>query len=151
MVRELTGNLYEDNLARAVDSGHTFSQVLELKPGRRAKHGEAVSADILLSTVVARERGVISTGESHRILRIARALSGYPWMGSTSADTLWGSVIERTRHRGGRQRIPVPQGIGSCGFLNDLTFSELAIAVETARAVELEAEDRRIGAKTFVD
>jgi 3-dehydroquinate synthase len=45
-------------------------------------------------------------------------------------DLLWQSLEERTVHRNGFQRIPMPQGIGKCVFLNDVTFEEIVSAVQ---------------------
>ena len=53
MLEELQPNLFEEDLARKVDFGHTFSYGLETRHEAHLLHGEAVLLDILLSTVIA--------------------------------------------------------------------------------------------------
>ena len=48
MLEELQPNLFEDELARKVDFGHTFSYGLETQPDTELLHGEAVLIDILI-------------------------------------------------------------------------------------------------------
>jgi 3-dehydroquinate synthase len=46
------------------------------------------------------------------------------------AHLLWQSLIERTYHRNGLQRVPMPDGIGNCIFLNDINMNEIESAVK---------------------
>ena len=52
MLTELGPNLYERDLSRPVDYGHTFSKVLEMLPGNELMHGEAVNVDGYLCAVI---------------------------------------------------------------------------------------------------
>ncbi len=47
MIKELEPNLYESNLERCVDFGHTFSLALEMNDVNNLLHGEAVTIDIV--------------------------------------------------------------------------------------------------------
>jgi len=38
---------------------------------------------------------------------------------------------ERTNHRNGLQRVPMPYGIGECVFLNDIKLNEIQSAYYT--------------------
>ena len=48
-------------------------------------------------------------------------------------DLLWQSLTERTYHRNGFQRVPMPGGIGNCVFLNDINMDEIEAAVKTLK------------------
>ncbi len=67
MLEELQPNLFEEDLARKVDFGHTFSYGLETRHEADLLHGEAVLLDILVSTMIARARDLLSEDEASRI------------------------------------------------------------------------------------
>jgi 3-dehydroquinate synthase len=52
MTQELNDNLWERNLKRPVDFGHSFSPVVEMKNVPNLLHGEAVILDCLLSSCI---------------------------------------------------------------------------------------------------
>lgn len=74
MLEELEYNLYEHILLRLVDYGHTFSMDIEMAGlDFGMLHGEAVSIDMALTTVMARGRGLISNAEADRVLKVMAA------------------------------------------------------------------------------
>ena len=126
MIDELAPNLYENNLARAVDFGHTFSMAYEMESGHDVLHGEAVLMDIILSVFLANVRGSLSERNVCRILTLIAGLPYYlPSIQEVTPAVLWRSITERACHRNGLQRIPLPSGIGQCVFANDVTPDEL--------------------------
>ncbi|MCA3642766.1 MAG: sedoheptulose 7-phosphate cyclase [Methylobacterium sp.] len=126
MLRELRENLYEADLTRAVDLGHTFSQALELQAKDIAlRHGEAVALDINLCGLISARRGLLARDELAAIGRLTHEVGLPTRLPELTPDALWRSVRERTRHRGGHQRIPIPAGSGRCAFIDDLTEAEL--------------------------
>jgi 3-dehydroquinate synthase len=56
------------------------------------------------------------------------------WHRLLRPELLADALADTVRHRDGRQRLPLPVGIGACVFVDDITPSELARA-----AAELEA------------
>lgn len=131
MIRELEPNIYEDNLCRAVDLGHTFSQAFEMSLGQDAlRHGEAVALDLNLSCIVANRRGLLDDDALRRVAALTKALGLPTKVPEIDPDELWRSVAERTRHRAGSQRIPLPCHIGKIVFVNDLTVPEVGNAYE---------------------
>jgi 2-epi-5-epi-valiolone synthase len=132
MIRELEPNISEDDLHRAVDLGHTFSQVYEMHDGAESlRHGEAVALDLQLSALIANSRGLVS---HQAVGRLAALIERFRLpMTSPELDPalLWRSLVERTRHRGGQQRVPLPRELGACVFVNDVTARE----VERAHAI----------------
>ncbi|MCK6540785.1 MAG: sedoheptulose 7-phosphate cyclase [Anaerolineales bacterium] len=130
MIEELQPNLFEDELARRVDFGHTFSYGLETRHEAHLFHGEAVLLDILVSTLIARGRNLVSDDETGRIFRLVDSL-GYEIDASIlDPGLLLASLTERTYHRNGLQRVPMPRGIGGCVFVNDIKAEEIEFAIK---------------------
>lgn len=130
MIAELEPNLYEENLSRQVDFGHTFSYGLETRHEAHLLHGEAVLLDILASSMLALGRGLLSECEVERIFSLVRRLGIQPPLNLLDPCLMWENLLERVEHRNGHQRIPMPDGIGNCVFLNDITYEEIKIAIE---------------------
>lgn len=129
MLEELEPNLLEEQLARRADFGHTFSYGLETQHEASLFHGEAVLLDIAISSLIAGERKLLSNYEIERIFQLIYSLGLFLDTASLDADMLWLSLEERVYHRNGLQRIPLPQGIGNCTFVNDVTLAEIESAV----------------------
>lgn len=133
MLRELEPNLYEDELARKVDFGHTFSYGLETRHAGRLLHGEAVLLDVLASTVFAQLRGVLPRTQAERIFALAERLGLAPAVDLLEPDLMWEALLDRVEHRNGHQHVPLPAGIGECVFADDVTRGEIASAVGTLK------------------
>jgi 3-dehydroquinate synthetase len=131
MIRELEPNIHEDNLCRAVDLGHTFSQVFEMSFDKDAlRHGEAVALDLNLSCIVANRRGLLDDDALRRVAVLTETLGLPTKVPEVDPGELWRSVAERTRHRGGLQRVPLPRRLGENVFVNNLTFAEVGNAYD---------------------
>lgn len=130
MIDELQHNLLEEDLARKVDFGHTFSYGLEMRHDSDLFHGEAVLLDIALSTVIARERSILSPEETDRIFRLIHSLGMNLDTSILEPNLLWQSLQERIYHRNGLQRVPLPRGIGNCVFVNDIGLDEILSAIK---------------------
>lgn len=131
MLEELQPNLFEDELARNVDFGHTFSYGLETRHEERLLHGEAVLLDIAVSVLIARHRGLLGTGEVDRVFALIAALGIVLDTDVLDTDLMWHSLLDRVEHRNGWQRVPLPDGLGRCVFVNDITRSELSSCIES--------------------
>jgi 3-dehydroquinate synthase len=125
MLDELQPNLFEDELARKMDFGHTFAYGLEACAGSKCLHGEAVLIDVLVSSTLAQSRGLLKRSELDRIIRLAYDLDIIAPLDLLDPSVLWESLEERTLHRNGWQRIPLPHGIGNCAFVNDVRRDEV--------------------------
>ncbi len=128
MLEELQPNLFEDNLDRKVDFGHTFSYGLETHRDSQLLHGEAVLIDIVLSALLARARNLLSKKELSRIFNLIANLGVVLSADHIDPALLWESIQERTYHRNGLQRVPLPDGLGNCVFVNDVSFEEVQSA-----------------------
>ncbi len=125
MLEELESNLFEEDLARKVDFGHTFSYGLEINHEAHLLHGEAVLLDIIFSTMIAKQRCLLSESDAERIFNLIEDLGIDPKISLLDPATLWESLEERTYHRNGFQRVPLPNGLGKCVFVNDITQREI--------------------------
>ena len=145
---ELAPNPWEDDAARALYAGHTWSPGVEMAAlrasrrmawcGRRPAllHGEAVALDLLLSSGIARGRGLLTTDEYHRIAELTDALELPSWDPLLSDSQVLGAGFRDTiRHRGDQQLTPLPYGIGNVVFANDIAESEIAAAIRLQRSL----------------
>ena len=128
MLEELEPNLFEEELARKVDFGHTFSYGLEINHEAHLLHGEAVLLDVIISTMIALERGLLSNSDADRIFNLVDALGINVNTSLLDPHLLWESLEERTYHRNGVQRVPMPHGLGECIFVNDIQYDEILSA-----------------------
>ncbi|MGW4376462.1 sedoheptulose 7-phosphate cyclase [Streptomyces albidoflavus] len=140
MLEELQPNLWEAELERSVDYGHTFSPTVEMRALPALLHGEAVCVDMALTTALARRRGLISDADARRVYAVMHALELPAWDDLLDQPELLTAALRDTvRHRDGQQRLPLPVGIGDVTFVNDLTEEELLDAV-----AELSITGRRV-------
>ncbi|TAN28100.1 MAG: iron-containing alcohol dehydrogenase [Castellaniella sp.] len=130
MLAELAPNLFEDELARAVDFGHTLSYGLE-HIRSDLLHGEAVLLDMVISTFIARRRHLLPEADATRILHLFDTLGIVPQTVHLDIERMWQSLHERTEHRNGLQRVPLPASVGQCVFVNDITRDEIEMAVRS--------------------
>jgi 2-epi-5-epi-valiolone synthase len=129
MLEELSGNLWEKTLERAVDYGHTFSPTLEMTALPELLHGEAVAIDMALSLVLAAQRDLIDPEQLSRALTLIEAYNLPTHHVQCDEQLLMRALADTTSHRDGLQRVPLSHGIGSAVFVNDLTRAEIRSAV----------------------
>ncbi|MEU1075459.1 sedoheptulose 7-phosphate cyclase [Streptomyces sp. NPDC005878] len=134
MLEELQGNLWESELERVVDYGHSFSPTLEMRALPELLHGEAVCVDMALTTLIAEERGLVAPVESRRILDAMRGLGLPVWHRLCEPGLLGEALADTVRHRDGSQRLPLPAGIGAAVFVDDVTPGELADAARRLKS-----------------
>lgn len=133
MLEELEPNLWEHDLQRLVDFGHTFSPPLEMRSG--ILHGEAVAVDMAFSSVLAHRRGLLDGQSLHRALALLDRCGLPRRHPLCEDDLLWEALQDATRHRDGLQRCPLPNGIGKAVFVNDLTAQEIVDACRALSSV----------------
>jgi 3-dehydroquinate synthase len=140
MLEELQPNLYEDELARKVDFGHTFSYGLETNLEAHLLHGESVLIDILISSILAHARSSISEQELNRVFQMVATLGIHLNYDLITPDLLWSTLQERIYHRNGLQRVPLPKGLGQCTFVNDIQFKEIQFACNALKERKINDE-----------
>ena len=150
MLKELQPNLWEANLERCVDYGHTFSPTIEMRALPELLHGEAVNIDMALSSVISFNRGLMSRLDLDRIFNIMRGFELPTWNSLLEKPKVLNEALTDTlRHRGGKQRIPLPVGIGEYTFINDLTEDELASSVAQLKVISNTSESESTGLRPW--
>jgi ADP-glucose pyrophosphorylase/3-dehydroquinate synthetase len=129
MLQELQPNLWELQLQRPVDFGHSFSPTIEMAALPELLHGEAVSIDMLLTTVLAHRRGLVSARQLDRVRTLLCRLGLPLWHPICTPDLMHQALSDTVEHRDGRQLLPVPVGIGAVRFVDDVSPEELDAAV----------------------
>ena len=130
MLRLEVPNLHELDLDRVIAFGHTWSPTLELAPQLPFFHGHAIAIDMAFSTTIAEQRGLIPISDRDRIFwlmsRIGLAIDS-PYLTPELLSRATSAILQT---RDGLLRAAVPDPIGTCTFINDLTVDELITMLE---------------------
>jgi len=131
MLEQLQLNPYENNLARMVDFGHTFSPFLEMYTGHRIRHGRAVALDIAISTEISFLLGRTSAESRDRILALLVDF-GFHLNDDEAfdAERMWQSLDSIILRRGGKLNLVIPTDTGRAEFLRDEGELQRAILSE---------------------
>jgi 3-dehydroquinate synthase len=131
MIEELEPNLWENDMRRLVNFGHSFGPMVEMNALPELSHGEAVALDVLFSCVISAQRKLMPWPEVDRIYKTMRQL-GLPTYHNLFSDqtTLQEGLADTVRHRNGAQELPIPVSIGRAVFINDVNHGELQAASE---------------------
>lgn len=122
MLEELAPNLWEHSLDRLVDFGHAVGQDLEmaaLGTEDELMHGESVSVDMALMTVLAHTMGCLTGEERDRTLRMLRRCQIPVWSPIMTYELFMEAVDNRVKNSMG-QKFPLAVGIGQGRIFNDV-------------------------------
>ncbi|KAL7859555.1 hypothetical protein SRHO_G00147020 [Serrasalmus rhombeus] len=111
MLKELSPNLWDDDLDCITEFGYVISPELEMTVLPELLHGEAVNIDMAFMLYVARERGFL-TEDMQCIISCMKHLELSVWHQQCSLDLVQKSLSERLKHSGGKMRMPLPTGLG---------------------------------------
>ncbi len=125
MLRLEVPNLQELDLDRVIAFGHTWSPTLELAPPTPFFHGHAINIDMALSVTLAEQRGLISVADRDRVLNVMSSLGLALDSEHLTPELLSTATAAILKTRDGKLRAAVPDPIGQCTFLNDVTVDEL--------------------------
>jgi demethyl-4-deoxygadusol synthase len=145
-----TPNLRELDLDRVIAYGHTWSPTLELAPQVPLYHGHAVNVDMALSATIAQRRGYIDVESRDRILNLMSRIGltlDHPLL---DGDLLWYATQSITQTRDGKLRAAMPNPIGECFFVNDLTRKELDEALVEHRHLCAELPRNGAGIDAYI-
>ncbi|MFF0220309.1 sedoheptulose 7-phosphate cyclase [Streptomyces vinaceus] len=126
MAEELCKNLWETDLKRIVDYGHTFSPVVEMTARPELCHGEVVAMDCVFSAVLAHHRGRLPLRDLERIVNTVRRIGlepSHPMFGDPAV--MRQALTDTMRHRDNHQYLTLLTGIGRTEFVDDVTAAEL--------------------------
>ncbi|WP_123972646.1 sedoheptulose 7-phosphate cyclase [Streptomyces sp. Ag109_O5-1] len=125
MLEELQPNLWEHELRRLVDFGHSFSPAIEMAALPELLHGEAVCIDMAFSAVIAHQRGLLDRSDLERIVRVMNSLILPTWHPVCTPELMARGLADTVKHRDGKQLLPLPDGIGHARFVDDVSRTEL--------------------------
>ena len=119
------GNLYETHQCRPHAYGHTWSPGFELQSG--LLHGHAVSIGMGFGAFLSWKRDWLGLSDLNRILNLITDYELSLWHKILlDEELIWNAQTSITDKRGGNLAAPVPKGcIGECGYINELTRTEL--------------------------
>ncbi|MGW7824740.1 sedoheptulose 7-phosphate cyclase [Streptomyces puniciscabiei] len=126
MAEELQRNLWETELRRIVDYGHTFSPIVEMRALPELYHGEAVAMGCVYSAVLAANRGLLAREQLDRIIGTTRRIGlacTHPMF--ADADVMKQALADTMRHRDNHQYLTMLTDIGETVFLDDITETEI--------------------------
>ena len=112
-------------LDRVIAFGHTWSPILELAPPIPFRHGHVISIDMAFSVTIAWKRSLITIQERDRILRLMSRVGLALDHELFEIDLIWKATKSIMLARDGQQRAAMPNPIGNCVFVNDLSYDEL--------------------------
>ncbi|KAL8937303.1 MAG: hypothetical protein Q9216_004491 [Gyalolechia sp. 2 TL-2023] len=151
MLKLETPNLHEIGLDRVIAYGHTWSPMHELVPETPLRHGHAISIDMAYSATLANNRGLLSDKEHDRLLSLfsrAGLSMDHPQFDEDILDKGTAAILKT---RDGKLRAAVPNPIGSCTFLNDVSIEELTAALRRHKELMKDYPRNGEGLEAFVD
>jgi len=151
MLKLETPNLHEIGLDRVIAYGHTWSPLHELVPEVPLRHGHAISIDMAYSATLANQRGLLSDKEHKRMLNLFSRAGLSMDHEDFNEDILDKATQAILKTRDGKLRAAVPNPIGSCVFLNDVTKEEMNAALRKHKEVLKEYPRNGLGLEAFVD
>lgn len=128
-------NLYETHQCRPHAYGHTWSPGFEIAAG--LLHGHAVAICMGFGAYLSFRLQWLSGAEFHRILKLMDGFGLSLWHDILdNGPVMWKSQQTVTQKRGQNLVAPLPKGgIGQCGYLNELTESELLAALREYKEI----------------
>jgi 3-dehydroquinate synthase len=130
MMHELRPNLFESDLKRAVDFGHSISPTLEAGTDYRLQHGEAVAIDMLFATAIGVHRELCPPALFDRLVTLYRVV-GLPLRDDfCTGDFAMDALADVREHRGGHLNFLIPTGIGTYTYVQEISTDECERALE---------------------
>lgn len=151
MLKLETPNLHEIGLDRVIAYGHTWSPLHELIPETPLRHGHAISIDMAYSATLAHARGLISDAEHRRVLNLFSRAGLSMDHHQFDEDTLNKATSAILKTRDGKLRAAVPNPIGQCTFLNDVSAEEMNAALKRHKELMKEYPRNGEGLEAYVD
>ncbi|KAK7921704.1 hypothetical protein PG985_009726 [Apiospora marii] len=151
MLKLESPNLHEIGLDRVIAYGHTWSPLHELIPETPLRHGHAISIDMAFTATLAKKRGLLSDAEHARLLTLfsrAGLSIDHPLFDDDVVDKGTAAILKT---RDGLLRLAVPNPLGSCSFLNDVSVEELQETLRLHKAACKTYPREGAGLEAYVD
>jgi 3-dehydroquinate synthase len=132
----------------STESGLMQSQ---LSPAVPLRHGHAISIDMAYSATLANQRGLLSDEEHRRLLNLfsrAGLSMDHELFDEDMLDKATKAILKT---RDGLLRAAVPNPIGQCVFLNDVSAEEMNDALRRHKELMKEYPRQGAGLDAYVD
>lgn len=151
MLKLESPNLHEIGLDRVIAYGHTWSPLHELVPETPLRHGHAISIDMAYSATLAHHRGLLSDEEHTRLLTLFSRAGLSIDHSQFDEDVLTRATTAILKTRDGKLRLAVPNPLGSCTFLNDVSNEEMALVLGKHKELVKKYPRQGEGLEAYVD
>lgn len=128
-----------------------WSPLHELVPDTPLRHGHAISIDMAYSATLANQRKLLSDEEHRRILNLFSRAGLSMDQHQFDEELLLNATAAILKTRDGKLRAAVPNPLGSCTFLNDVTADEMNKALHRHKELMKEYPRNGEGLEAFVD
>jgi 3-dehydroquinate synthase len=120
MLKQLEENPYENITSeRLVDMGHTFSPFLEIASEFMISHGEAVSIDMALTSLISVELGLLAEHEGYTIIKLLSDLGLAVWSPLMTSELCNFAIEQMTLQRRGNLNLVALEAIGHPLFVKN--------------------------------
>ena len=128
----------ESGLRQALNLGHTFGHGLEkLTHYGRFLHGEAVGWGVIAAAELAARRGMLSLGETSRMVRLVLRLGPLPALRGITTKQLWEAMRSDKKARAGKLRFILPIRVGAVEAVDDVTLESVKAVWKKVRGYQV--------------
>lgn len=124
---------------------------MQLTPDVPLRHGHAISIDMAYSATLANGRKLMSDEEHHRLLKLFSRAGLSMDHELFNEEILAKATAAILKTRDGKLRAAVPNPLGSCIFLNDVTAEEMNTALRRHKEIMKQYPRNGAGIDAFVD
>lgn len=129
----------------------SWSPLHELVPETPLRHGHAISIDMAYSATLANNRKLITDEEHRRLLNLFSRAGLSMDHHQFDEEILEKATTAILKTRDGLLRAAVPNPIGTCTFLNDVSAAEMNAALKRHKELMKEYPRNGEGLEAYVD
>ena len=129
----------------------SWSPLHELAPETPLRHGHAISIDMAYSATLANSRGLVTDAEHRRLLNLFSRAGLSMDHHLFNEEILAKATAAILKTRDGLLRAAVPNPIGQCTFLNDVSAGEMNAALKRHKELMREYPRNGEGLDAYVD
>ena len=130
------GDPFELGSSRPLDFGHWSAHKLEQMTKFAIRHGEAVAMGIALDVVYAEGKGILTAGDSRRVIELMTRLGfdlNLPIGSQEEVSELLEGIQEFREHLGGKLTITLISEIGKACDVHEIDMDEMIQAINRQR------------------
>jgi len=113
--------LERGSLARALNYGHTLGHAIEAASAFTIHHGAAVAMGMTAAAAIGTASGHCDATDMDRIAQLLARYRLPVTIPAPLRDSTWDAVGDIRRARNGQLNLVVPEGIGTCAILPDIS------------------------------